>query len=107
MWVCEKIDGGAFIGAVGIFHALDWLEPEIIYSLDRPLWRRGFATEAARAARDWLFQHFPLARAASFIRPDNFASKGVASRLGAVCEGTSESGGSSYECWVHHRAARI
>ena len=36
VWACEKIDGGAFIGAVGIFHPLDWPEPEIIYSLDRP-----------------------------------------------------------------------
>ena len=107
MWVCEKIDGGAFIGAVGIFHALDWLEPEIIYSLDRPLWRRGFATEAARAARDWLFQHFPLARAASFIRPDNFSSKHVAGRLAAVYERTSKSGGSTFECWVHYRAGTI
>ena len=46
-----KIDGGAFIGSVGIFHPLDWPEPEIIYSLDQPFWRQGFAAEAARAAR--------------------------------------------------------
>src|SRR6267378_628305 len=86
VWACEKIDGSAFIGSVGIFHPLDWSEPEIIYSLDRPFWRQGFATEAARAARNWLFEHFPLPRAASFIRPDNYASKRVAERLGAVCE---------------------
>jgi len=23
-WACEKIDGSAFIGNVGIFHPLDW-----------------------------------------------------------------------------------
>jgi RimJ/RimL family protein N-acetyltransferase len=107
VWACEKIDGGAFIGAVGIYHPLDWPEPEIIYSLDRPFWRQGFATEAAGAARDWLFEHFPLPRVASFIRPDNLASKRVASRLGAVYESISESGGSTYEHWVHHRAGRI
>ena len=107
VWACEKIDGGAFIGAVGIFHPLDWPEPEIIYSLDRPFWRQGFAIEAARAARNWLFEHIPLARAASFIRPDNFASKRVAERLGAIYESTSESRGSTYEHWVHHREARI
>jgi RimJ/RimL family protein N-acetyltransferase len=100
----RKIDGGAFIGSVGIFQPLDWPEPEIIYSLDRPFWGQGFATEAAREARNWLFDHFPLPRAASFIRPDNFASKRVAERLGAVYERTSESRGSVYEHWVHYRA---
>jgi Acetyltransferase (GNAT) domain len=59
VWACEEVDGGAFIGAVGIFHPLDWAEPQIIYSLDRPFWRQGFATEAAGAARNWLFEHFP------------------------------------------------
>ena len=107
VWACEKIDGGAFIGAVGIFHPLDWPEPEIIYSLDQPFWRQGLATEAAGAARNWLFEHFPLARAASFIRPDNLASKRVAARLGAVYEPASQSRASDFECWVHHRAERI
>jgi hypothetical protein len=36
MWACEKIEGGAFVGSVGIFEPLDWPEPEIAYSLDRP-----------------------------------------------------------------------
>ena len=57
MWACEKIDDGAFVGSVGVFQPLDW--PEIAYSLDQPFWRQGFATEGARAARDWLFGHFP------------------------------------------------
>jgi RimJ/RimL family protein N-acetyltransferase len=105
MWACEKIDGGAFIGSVGIFHPLDWPEPEIIYSLDRPFWRQGFATEAAAAAREWFFGHFPLPRIASFIRPDNHASKRVAERLGAVLERTFERRGSTYEHWVHYRGA--
>jgi len=38
MWACEKIDGDAFIGSVGIFHPLDWPQPEISYSLDQPYW---------------------------------------------------------------------
>jgi RimJ/RimL family protein N-acetyltransferase len=105
MWACERIDSGAFVGSVGVFHPLDWPEPEIAYSLDRPFWGQGFATEAAAAARDWLFEHFPLPRAASFIRPDNHASKRVVERLGAVCERTFELRGSPYEYWVHYRAA--
>ena len=105
MWACEKIDDGVFVGSVGIFEPLDWPEPEISYSLDRPYWRQGFATEAARAACDWLFEHFPLPRAASFIRPDNHASKRVVQRLGAVRERIVELRGSTYEHWVHYRAS--
>jgi RimJ/RimL family protein N-acetyltransferase len=90
MWACEKAEDGAFIGSVGAFQPLDWPEPEIAYSLDQPFWHQGFATEAARAACDWLFRHFPLPRAASFIWPENHASKWVAERLGAVYERTFE-----------------
>jgi RimJ/RimL family protein N-acetyltransferase len=103
MWACERSDGGAFIGSIGIFHPLDWPEPEIAYSLDQPYWGQGFATEASGAARNWLFAHFSLPRAASFIRRDNHASKRVAAKLGAVCERTFELRGSLYEYWVHHR----
>ena len=105
MWAVEKIDGGVFVGSVGVFEPLDWLEPEIAYSLDQPFWHQGFATEAASAARDWLFGHFPLARAASFIRPENCASIRVAERLGAVSEGTVELRGVTFQHWVHHRRA--
>jgi RimJ/RimL family protein N-acetyltransferase len=104
VWACEKIDGGDFIGSVGILHPLNWPEPHILYALDRPFWGQGFATEAARAARDWLFEHFSFPRAASFIRPENRASTRVVQKLGAVREGTYERDGVAYEWWVHYRA---
>jgi RimJ/RimL family protein N-acetyltransferase len=107
MWACEKIDGAVFIGSVGIFHPLDWPEPEIAYSFDQPFWGQGYATEAADAARRWLFEHFPLDRVASFIHPNNVASQRVVTRLGAVRERTVELRGNTCECWVHHRPAAI
>ena len=107
MWACEKIDGEVFIGSVGVFHPLDWPEPEIAYALDQPFWGQGYASEAADAACRWLFSHFPLDRVASFIRPDNVASQRVATRLGAVREGTVELRGNAYEWWVHRRPAAI
>ena len=103
MWAVEEVAGGRFIGSVGLFEPLDWPEPEIAYSLDEPYWHRGFATEAAAAARDWLFAHFPHQRLASFIRPENQASIRVAERLGAVLEGTAELRGVTFQHWVHHR----
>jgi RimJ/RimL family protein N-acetyltransferase len=39
------------VGSIGIFQPLDWPEPELAYSLDRPFWGQGFATEAAATAR--------------------------------------------------------
>ena len=90
------------IGVVGI----NWPEPaapELGYWLGVDFWGQGFATEAATAARTWLFEHSPLKRAASFIRPGNLASKRVVERLGAVCERTFELRGSAYDYWVHHR----
>ncbi len=103
MWACAKRDDGAFVGSVGIFQPLDWPEPEIAYSLDRPYWRQGYATEAAMAARDWLFAHCPLPRAAGFIRPENDASKRVAERLGAIYERNFELRGVTFEYWGHFR----
>jgi RimJ/RimL family protein N-acetyltransferase len=103
MWACETAEAGLFAGNVGIFQPLDWPEPELAYALDRPFWGKGLATEAAGAARDWLFAHFPLNRVASFIRPENDASKRVVERLGAVREGTVELRGSGMEHWVHRR----
>jgi RimJ/RimL family protein N-acetyltransferase len=103
MWACERSDDATFIGSIGIFQPLDWPEPEIAYSLDRPFWAQGYATEAAGAARDWFFAHFPLSRAASFIRPENLASKRVAERLGAEYERGFELRGVTFEYWVHCR----
>jgi RimJ/RimL family protein N-acetyltransferase len=51
MWACAMADSGSFVGSIGIFQPLDWPEPELAYSLDRPFWGHGFATEAAAAAR--------------------------------------------------------
>ena len=103
MWACEQIASGRFIGSVGIFQPLDWPEPEVAYSLDEPFWHQGYATEAAGAVRDWLFAHYPVVRAASFIRPENHASIRVAERLGAVLEGTTELRGVAFQHWVHYR----
>ncbi|MBV9014809.1 MAG: GNAT family N-acetyltransferase [Alphaproteobacteria bacterium] len=105
MWAVEEIAGGRFVGSVGTFQPLDWPEPEIAYSLDRPFWGQGLATEAAGAAREWLFTHFPLQRAASFIRPENRASIRVAEKLGAVLEGITELRGVTFQHWLHPRLA--
>jgi [ribosomal protein S5]-alanine N-acetyltransferase len=57
-------------------------EIEIGYHVRRDLWGQGFATEAARACRDYGFARLPVARLMSIIRPENFSSRRVAEKNG-------------------------
>jgi RimJ/RimL family protein N-acetyltransferase len=95
MFVGERRDDGALIGDVGL---LPWdprtwrpgsrveigphAEVEIGWTLVRDAWGRGYATEAALAARDWALGELGLTRLISLIRPENAASIRVAEKIG-------------------------
>jgi RimJ/RimL family protein N-acetyltransferase len=53
---------------------------EIGYHLRRDFWKKGFATEAAVACREWGFANLPVSRLISLIRPENLSSRRVAER---------------------------
>jgi [ribosomal protein S5]-alanine N-acetyltransferase len=57
-------------------------EKEVGYLIHRPFWRRGFATEAARACRDYTFEVLGRQRVIALIRPENVPSQEVARKLG-------------------------
>ena len=76
-------------------------EPELAYSLDEPFWHQGLATEAARAARDWMFSHCYVPRLVSFIMRENEPSQRVAARLGGVRDGSLMLRGFAVERWVY------
>ena len=57
-------------------------EIEIGYHVRRDLWSRGYATEAARACRDFGFVNLGVDRLISLIRPENLASRRVAEKNG-------------------------
>ncbi len=57
-------------------------EIEIGYHVRRDLWSRGYATEAARACRDFGFANLGVDRLISLIRPENLASRCVAEKNG-------------------------
>jgi RimJ/RimL family protein N-acetyltransferase len=59
-------------------------QPELGWALAREHWGHGYATEAARAAREWAFRWFGVERLVSAIAPGNLRSQGVAERLGAT-----------------------
>jgi len=74
------------LGYTGIYHPLYFDEPELSWSLFPGQTGRGYATEAATAARRWAYEALDLPPLMSLIFPDNLPSKAVAERLGAVFE---------------------
>jgi hypothetical protein len=82
--VIEKTSN-ELIGYCGLFYYPDVCgqpENEIGYRLARPSWGRGYATEAARAVRDYSFGVLGLLRLIAMIDPQNVASLRVAEKLG-------------------------
>jgi RimJ/RimL family protein N-acetyltransferase len=57
-------------------------ELEVGYTLGRPYWGEGYATEAAVAVRDHAIGPMGRDRLIAFIRPDNVRSRRVAEKLG-------------------------
>ncbi len=103
VFAVERVADGGFIGFTGVLHPADWPEPELSYSFARAAWGRGFATEAAAAARNWAFSPAGFARLASFILPENARSIRVAQKLGAERDGAVTLRGFEVERWVHRR----
>ena len=76
LWaVCLQADG-RMIGDCGltIQNANGAFLPEIGYHIARVHQRKGYAKEAARAVRDWTFEHTPFGMVYSYMKKDNIAS---------------------------------
>ena len=52
--------------------------PEIGYHIAKKHQRRGYGSEAARAVRDWTFEHTPFRRVYSYMKKANLASSATA-----------------------------
>jgi RimJ/RimL family protein N-acetyltransferase len=83
LFALEEKASGAFAGWCGPYAPEGWPEPEIGWALAKPFHGRGYATEAARAARDFAYASLGWSTAISLIDPDNRPSLRVAERLGA------------------------
>jgi len=71
----------------GIWESLDGdLELEIGWTIDRRLWGKGFATEAALVCRDHAFAELGRDHVISLIAPENVASIRVAEKIGETYE---------------------
>ena len=85
IFAAEERATGTFVGFGGPWHPIVFDEPELAYSLLRAHHGKGFATELATAARDWIFETLDVAPF-SLVHPDNHPSRRVAERLGATIE---------------------
>ena len=88
LWAVELAETGEVVGDCGLVwqEVETRREVEIGYHMRRDLWEQGFATEAARAARDHGFDHFGYRRLISLIQPRNVASRRVAQKNGLTIE---------------------
>jgi RimJ/RimL family protein N-acetyltransferase len=89
-WAVEPRGGGELLGFAGVAHPA-FLEsvahrPELGWRLARAAWGRGYATEAATAARDDALGRLGLDELISIIHPANARSRRVASKLGMSVE---------------------
>jgi len=81
-WTVTQKSDGAYVGRVGMINPEGWPGLEIGWTLDKPFWGKGYATEAAAAAMRYAFLTQPVDRLISNIDPENAPSQAVATRLG-------------------------
>ena len=84
----EEQATGAFVGVIGPWNPEGWPEPEIGWDLMNGHEGKGYATEAARAARDWAYSTLGWTTAISLVADGNTGSAGVARRRGASPDGS-------------------
>lgn len=89
-WAAERKSDSALIGAVGLHYPEGWPGLEVGWTLGKPYWGQGYATEGARASVDYCFLTQSISRLISVIDPDNKPSQAVARRLGETCGERSE-----------------
>jgi RimJ/RimL family protein N-acetyltransferase len=80
-WAMEVRATGEFVGFVGSFIREGWPGFEVGWVVFQRHWGQGFATEGARAAIAFTFDHHHASSIVALISPENHASLRVAKRL--------------------------
>lgn len=100
LWAVILKETGEFIGDCGMtMQNIDGeLLPEIGYHIHKKYWRKGFASEAARAVRDWAFTDTDYPCLYSYMKYTNIGSYSTAAANGMkkVKEYPDEKNGISY-----------
>ena len=80
-WAVIHKEDEKFIGYCGLIVLNEAIGVEIAYLFDREYWKRGLATEAARACLRYAFEQLRCERIAAISLVDNLASKRVIEHL--------------------------
>jgi RimJ/RimL family protein N-acetyltransferase len=74
---------GRWAGRVGPWMPADWPGTEVGWGLSPEFWGKGYATEGATAAIDWVFDALGWTEVIHCIDAENTPSQNVARRLGS------------------------
>lgn len=86
----EEKSSGEWVGRVGPFFPEGWPAPEIGWTISPDYWGKGYATEAAFAALDYVFNTLGWTRVIHVILQGNERSIAVAERIGSRLLGTQQ-----------------
>lgn len=92
-WIVERRGTDEFLGEAGFADQKRALPPELVtgpeagWAFTRAAWGQGIATEAMRAALDWMNATHAPAATHCIIDPGNAASQKVAAKLGYALAG--------------------
>jgi RimJ/RimL family protein N-acetyltransferase len=100
-WAVDETATGAFVGQVGLNKPDHFPEREIGWIVFPEFQRRGFATEAALAARAFAYGTLGWTTAVSYIDRRNVASIATARRLGCVEDPDAARFDESDAVWRH------
>ena len=106
IWAVEERATGQLVGRIGFFNPEGWPGFELGWVLGRDHWGKGYATEAASRALEYVFTETTREHVISLIHPDNHGSINVAKRLGEELEGETEIFGHKVLVYGIHRATR-
>ncbi|MFS4581300.1 GNAT family N-acetyltransferase [Phaeobacter sp. C3_T13_0] len=86
-WTVTEKHSGQAAGLIGLWFPHGWPEPEIAWDLFEGFGGKGYATEAAQAARAYAYNTLGWSTAISLIDADNHESRALAQRLDAQHDG--------------------
>lgn len=101
LWHLTEKASGTFLGWSGMINAPGWDEPELGWTVMQEAEGKGYAYEAAHAARDFAAREQGLNGVISYIAHANDRSRKLADRLGATFEREGALLGKSCQVWRH------
>jgi RimJ/RimL family protein N-acetyltransferase len=86
MWIVINRDSRQVIGRAGLWNEEGGPGLELGWLIRKSAWGRGYATEAARAALEWAWEHAGHDHIVSVIHAENHPSIRIAEKLGQRLE---------------------